>query len=428
VANTYRVSVGDGQLNLRLDDLGGTNGWVMINAMDIVYVGPDLTGPRVVSADQVGTVTGPVDRVRLSFSETIDPASFTTADVAVLEGPAGAITPTAVNWLGGGDFEVVFEPQNAPGNYRLVVGPDISDAGGNVMDQDQDGTGGESGDDQFETTFLLEAGPEYVARIDFGTAVSPVADDYIGQAANGAYDAALGYGWQTGPVYAVSRGSGGDLLRDFNYTQDATYAFDLANGEYDVIVTLGDTALAHDQMGVFLEGAQVDSVTTAVGETVANTYRVSVGDGQLNLRLDDLGGTNGWVMINAMDIVYVDSNIQSAALPIEFAVDPTLQFNDQYLYNFAPVTSPSAFTDRRFAKEKALNLFVSGLSVTPVTLVESADLETRERAIELLFGSPLERDYEGASFIRNLQAWDEWFNDNALTTLFDDLHERKFKL
>ena len=56
--------------------------------------------------------------------------------------------------------------------------------------------------------------------------------------------------------------TGDNLTRDVNYTKDATFAVDLANGDYDVIVTLGDTGQPHDLMGVFLEGAQVDTVTT----------------------------------------------------------------------------------------------------------------------------------------------------------------------
>ena len=46
----------------------------------------------------------------------------------------------------------------------------------------------------------------------------------------------------------------------------------------------------HDQMGVFLEGTQVDTVSTARREVVTNTYQVTVADGQFNLWLDDLGG------------------------------------------------------------------------------------------------------------------------------------------
>ena len=38
---------------------------------------------------------------------------------------------------------------------------------------------------------------------------------------------------------------------------------DVTNGTYNVTVQVGDTQYAHDQMGISLEGAQVDSVTTS---------------------------------------------------------------------------------------------------------------------------------------------------------------------
>jgi subtilisin family serine protease/fibronectin type 3 domain-containing protein len=303
VARTYRVTVGDGQLSLRLFDQGGSDPWVMINGLDLVSAGADVTGPHVTFADPGGTVTGPADRIRLGFSEDIDSSSFTIADVALLEGPMGTIAPLAVNALGETEFEVVFAPQNGPGQYRLVVGPNITDAAGNLMDQDQDGANGEEPDDRFETTFTLEAGPQYVARFDFGTLTSPVAEGYTGHPASHRYSASDGYGWQTGSVFGLSRNSGTDLTRDVNYTKDATFAVDLANGEYDVVVTLGDMSQPHDQMGVFLEGTQVDTVSTAAGQPVARTYRVAVGDGQLNLRLFDLGGSGPWVMISGLDVL-----------------------------------------------------------------------------------------------------------------------------
>ena len=101
-----------------------------------------------------------------------------------------------------------------------------------------------------------------VARFDFGTSTSPVAAGYTAHPANHRYSAADGYGWQTGSVFGLSRTMGDNLTRDVNYTKDATFAVDLANGDYDVIVTLGDTGQPHDLMGVFLEGTQVDTVTT----------------------------------------------------------------------------------------------------------------------------------------------------------------------
>ena len=334
-ANTYRVSVSDGQLNLGLVDQGGGDIWVMINGLDVIFAGPDLTGPRVAAVDAVGTVIGPIDRIVVDFDETIDEASFTTADVRRLDGPHGAIAPTAVNRLSSNQYEVTFPSQNAAGMYSLELGPSISDAAGNLMDQDADGVGGEDPDDVFAASFTLEQGPQYVARFDFGPSTSPVADGYDQITRNDRYDAAVGYGWETGSVFEISR-AGEPLTRDFNYTRDAVFALDLANGEYDVVATLGDMAMAHDQMGVFLEGVQVDSVTTSAGQTATNTYRVDVADGRLSLGLRDLGGSDIWVMINALDVIRVEVGASAASASSaveqlrlnwsELAGTPTTQF------------------------------------------------------------------------------------------------------
>ena len=222
--------------------------------------------------------------------------------------------------------EVVFAEQSDPGLYRLVIGPNIEDLGGNPMDQDDDDINGEDPDDQFEATFTLEAGPQYVGRFDFGTGSSPVAQDYTRVSMWDYYDAADGWGW-TGWVIEMSRSGADPLTRDFNYTENATFSVDVANGEYDVVVTLGDSALAHDQMGVFLEGVQVDTVTTASGQFAVNTYRTTVTDGQLSLLLDDLGGSDKWVMINALDVILLPGGgAQSvSSSPPPSTTQPTLE-------------------------------------------------------------------------------------------------------
>jgi hypothetical protein len=332
VERTYRVSVSDGQLNLRLADLGGSGWWAMINGLDIIFAGADETGPRVVAAKPAGTATGPIDRFTLTFDEPVDEGSLTLADVAVLEGPAGPIAPMAINHLGGGQVEVEFSPQNTAGVYRLVVGPNITDGAGNLMDQDGDGTGGEALEDQFEAIFTLEAGPAYVGRFDFGTTTSPVAENYTRVTRYDSYSVAVGYGWHLGSVADISRSTGTDLTRDVNFTHDATFSLDVANGEYDVLATLGDTSLAHDLVGVFLEGIQRDTVTTSAGQVVERTYRVSVSDRQLNLRLADLGGSDWWAMINGLEVIAVGGEGgggggggQSATSAMALAVDRAME-------------------------------------------------------------------------------------------------------
>ncbi|MCI0464593.1 MAG: MSCRAMM family adhesin SdrC, partial [Gemmataceae bacterium] len=66
----------------------------------------------------------------------------------------------------------------------------------------------------------------------------------------------------------------------------------------------------HDVNGngsIFLEGNQVDSLNAAVGEVLVRSYRVTISDGQLTLRLKDLGGPDLHVPIIALDVVSAGS-------------------------------------------------------------------------------------------------------------------------
>ena len=188
-----------------------------------------------------------------------------------------------------------------------------------------------------------------------------------------------GYGWQVGQVFALSRIGGDALLRDFNYTEDATFALDLANGQYDITVTLGDLAEAHDEMGVMLEGEQVDTVTTAAGQSAAHTYRVSVSDGQLNLRLFDLGGSDEWVMINGLDVVTAGPGIASAGFRTAQFVGSAMQFENQRSSGFttsARQTRNSSFTFEVQETQKGMLLFKP--SSAPSSFVETLEHDVRD--------------------------------------------------
>jgi subtilisin-like proprotein convertase family protein len=52
-------------------------------------------------------------------------------------------------------FEATFSTQTAGGTYRMVIGPNIADTTGNLMDQNQNGTKGEILADQFTATTTL---------------------------------------------------------------------------------------------------------------------------------------------------------------------------------------------------------------------------------------------------------------------------------
>ena len=118
----------------------------------------DTTGPRVTTSAYNGTTS--FSAVRLTFNEAILASSFTAADVASFTGPGGAIAVSGVNVVAGTgntQFDVTFTTQTAAGTYSLVIGPDIRDTAGNLMDQNQNGTKGEVPGDQFTAATSIAA-------------------------------------------------------------------------------------------------------------------------------------------------------------------------------------------------------------------------------------------------------------------------------
>ena len=124
------------------------------------------TGPRVTAAAANGTGgPSPVDRVTLTFSEVIDPNSFSLADVVTLTGPSGAISPSSINMVDATHFAVVFPQQTVPGSYSVTVGPLIADLIGNTMDQNGNSLNGEVPGDRFTTSFTI-ANPPAITNVN----------------------------------------------------------------------------------------------------------------------------------------------------------------------------------------------------------------------------------------------------------------------
>ncbi len=108
---------------------------------------PDTTGPRVLALDPA-TVVGSIDRVRIRFNEAIDPLTLTLDDVTLTDTANESIAIASVTPVPGNSrqFDVKFASQTILGEYTLLVGPDIADLAGNLLDQDRNGTGGEPSD------------------------------------------------------------------------------------------------------------------------------------------------------------------------------------------------------------------------------------------------------------------------------------------
>jgi fibronectin type 3 domain-containing protein len=151
----------------------------------------------------------------------------------------------------------------------------------------------------------LEVVAADAVRVDFGTAASPVEAGFMAAGDGNRWAAPLWCGWSTGRVASRDRASGSDLLRDFHVTQDATFACAVGRGVWNVTLTLGDATARHDQMGIFLEGNLAGTVSTAARQFAVARHRLAIADGELTARLDDLGGSDIYVVVNAIEAVRV---------------------------------------------------------------------------------------------------------------------------
>ena len=322
---TYRVSVTGGSFTLGLDDRGGSDANVVLNGLAVRSPGAErfdfgtassplepgharVAPATAYSAQQgYGWLSGTRDaRSRSAGSSLTCDFAFTRLatfaidvaprvwDVTVVMGDADAAHDEMGLFLEGEHVDTVstgagelvtrrFRVAVADGQLTAV----LSDLGG---------------DDANAVVNALTIAPAAASRFDFGTAASPVAWGYTRVDAETAYDAAQGFGWLSGGRTDRDRGTADELTRDFVFAPLASFAIDLPCGRYDVTLTMGDAGGAHDEMGVFLEGARVDTVSTAPNQFETRTYRVTVADGQLTVTLDDLGGSDPNAVVNALSV------------------------------------------------------------------------------------------------------------------------------
>ena len=146
----------------------------------------DLVGAKVTQG-QFNLVNNQVASATLTFSEAIDPSSFTPSDI-LLKGPSGHVAVSAVTPLSGSgnqQFTVTFTALAQSGTYTLQAGPGIMDLAGNQLDQNGNGANGETSD-IFVVSWTLQAQSVYsnstdVALRDLKTVSSniKVANDLI---------------------------------------------------------------------------------------------------------------------------------------------------------------------------------------------------------------------------------------------------------
>ena len=146
--------------------------------------------------------------------------------------------------------------------------------------------------------------PLTTQQFEFGTPTSPVDPGFTKVDASTTYSAALGYGWSQGTnIEQIDRGVGSDMDEAFDFTtSSATFTVNLLAGVYNVSLTSGDRSYAQGPEGIFIDGSQVDTISTNKDQFVTDTYQVTVTNGILNLQLVSLDGAAGTALINGLVI------------------------------------------------------------------------------------------------------------------------------
>jgi hypothetical protein len=116
-----------------LTDLQGTGNAAFAGEFTV-----DAIRPAIIAHAPTGTVAAPLREVFFTFSEPIDPLSFTPGDV-VLTDPHGRQIPFGVSvtissaGLEAREVRLSFPGLTEPGTYTVTLGPDIRDLAGNSV-------------------------------------------------------------------------------------------------------------------------------------------------------------------------------------------------------------------------------------------------------------------------------------------------------
>jgi hypothetical protein len=161
-----RISTASSGLNMLVATTFGRGQFaIRVAPPPATSITPSIPGPRVVAVSPTTPIgNGGFSSFTVTFSGPVDPVTFTTADVVSLVGPNGAITPTDVidiTSVAPGTanphnvYQITFPTQTADGVYTVVIGPNISDPAGNLMNQNNNSVNGEIPADQYSARFVI---------------------------------------------------------------------------------------------------------------------------------------------------------------------------------------------------------------------------------------------------------------------------------
>jgi hypothetical protein len=243
---------------------------------DIFIAHFGVTGPQVVAPLPAAnsSVPGQVFRLRVTFNEDINPASFTSSSIAsftdpngndILASVQGVVQVTPGNFR---QFDILLTPQTAAGTYTMVIGPNVQDVFGNVMDQDVDATLSAESDDGFTATFTVN-GPSVVASSPTGTQTQPV--DHVRLTFNEPMDPATFTAQQ---ITAFTRTAGGSTTDLSSAVIGVSVVPFTNNTQFDVTF---DTQGLAGSYSLTISGAVADAYGNPMGTPFTATFSVTGG-------------------------------------------------------------------------------------------------------------------------------------------------------
>lgn len=274
----------------------GVNTLLNTSTFDNVSLQQAETPPRVLEASPSGSVAGPVNSVSLSFTTPMNPSSFAVADdVLAFTGPAGNLASqiTGFAWTNPTTLRIDFSSQVVPGAYSLQIGSQLLSAGGKLLDQNDNGIGGEPADG-FTANFRLGRSTDA-----FGYAWQPIA-----------YDSALN----------IQPGAGVSSVTALSSVDDASAVLSLGSNSFRFYtgVYSGSSALYVASNGIVTFGSgssdytNRDLTATPTQATIAAlwddlvTNRNTATDDVILTQFQDLNadGTNDRLIINYRNVHY----------------------------------------------------------------------------------------------------------------------------
>jgi hypothetical protein len=118
------------------------------------------------------------------------------------------------------------------------------------------------------------------------------------------YSSETGFGWLDASGITLHDYHTGNPLTSYNVIgKDNTFEVNLANGLYDVAVTVGDYKYKRDDIGLFAQGAEAATgLSIGVAEFLQPTFQASVVNGLLKVQFVDQGGVDPSYAVATLDI------------------------------------------------------------------------------------------------------------------------------